>query len=457
MFSVHTGSLGAAIVAALIESKQVELGGKAARFFSSCSEKAPPETERYFENAAKKLLAEDYLSPSIGAGLFPDFLQRFLPIRIDVFDRARALERSIEQSWHKFFPSRINPFARNFREHWSPSGGVPMLLLNTTEVSTGVQAVIGPIESVSRIHTFFGRFGTIGSTRYDIPMSTAVVLSARFTALGPAGYHVDSDYFAPGEKRWALPWHTSPLRLVDGGYVENSGVETALSVARAIDYLIKYRQPELTDPRSPHGSVPNIRVRIQLLVIGSGGSTYSPTGLNELSSPVAAMYNARVQRSEIAIRDALEFDPNIRPVRIGWNFFRPPLGWYMSQYTIETLGGHIGTAERCISPGAPPSDEGPFGEHSYIRRLNEINSKDGGLRYGRIDLLFKMESMLHQKHCTACSFIRSAQGHTQQPLYSAQADVLQRWGVTWDDQSTAGTLIAQGDTHACASVCPRRH
>src|SRR5262249_32305035 len=45
---------------------------------------------------ARKTLSTDLLSPLLGAALFPDALQRILPLPIDQFDRARALEYAFE-------------------------------------------------------------------------------------------------------------------------------------------------------------------------------------------------------------------------------------------------------------------------------------------------------------------------------------------------------------------------
>ena len=47
-------------------------------------------------NRARKVLSSDLLSPLLGALLFPDALQRVLPVPIDDFDRARALEYAVE-------------------------------------------------------------------------------------------------------------------------------------------------------------------------------------------------------------------------------------------------------------------------------------------------------------------------------------------------------------------------
>jgi len=110
---------------------------KPKNFFRHVPTIRPLQRIDFFENAAKIILAEDHLSPSIAAGLFPDLLQRFVPYPLESLDRARAFERSIEQSWHTLVSEERNPFAENFRDLWSSTGKAPMLLLNTTAVGTG--------------------------------------------------------------------------------------------------------------------------------------------------------------------------------------------------------------------------------------------------------------------------------------------------------------------------------
>jgi hypothetical protein len=377
---VSGGSLGAALVAALVATKEQQLGAKAAKFFSSCADNLPPKKDRFFENEAKKILAEDHLSPSIAAGLFPDFLQRFVPYPVESLDRARAFERSVEQSWHKFVSEEKNPFAENFRDLWSPTGKAPMLLLNTTVVGSGKQSVIAPISDKEAPFTaFFGtsvgsRYDAEVASRYDIPLSTAVGLSARFTAIAPAGYHADRD----GPKEI---WRKSH-NLVDGGYVENSGVETAIGAASAIKGLYSSASPQQDDHlvRLATGISPDVR----LIIIGEPGKTLIPTGLNELASPVAAMYNARVERAKRAIQLAHSAASVVGPVSIGWDYFKPPLGWAITRYTIETIGAHIGAAERCV---AHPLAFNLLLEQSFLNLV----------------------SVLDSNNCDACRIIQSAQ------------------------------------------------
>lgn len=399
--SVSGGSYGSAIVAALIQARERQLGPKARQFFLTCPGKAPPLEERFFENSAMDVLSSDHLSPAIAAALFPDFLQRFLPVKLDILDRARAFERSIEESWETSGLSPgFNPFERDFRELWTSTGVVPMLMLNTTTVERGIQAVIAPFETPYSTETRHGRiysfFGHVMSPRYDLPLSTAVGLSARFIALAPPGHHVDLDAPRP---------LISP-KLVDGGYVENSGIETALAAARTLDFLIEYGYPELVDQRRAPVDYQKYNVKLHLLFIGQTSvldDFYgSDVRLDEVGGPFLAMYNSRVFRSHIAIRNALEFDPDAATIGLLPDYYSPPLGWHISKPTVRLIGAYLGFAEMC-----------------GLGHVHDPKSLTLGPRVVELfgspwwtpdpyDLIEKIDG----NHCAACSAISVAQGRS---------------------------------------------
>jgi hypothetical protein len=188
---------------------------------------------------------------------------------------------------------------------------------------------------------FFGFFEEHEiSARYDIPLSTAVGLSAGFTAVAPAGYHIDFE--GPDKSIYSRS-----QRFVDGGYID-SGVETATSAAQMIISL----QEADTPSDQPDLSLPEkLKFEVRILMIGSVGQGYlAKAGLNELASPVAAMYNTRIQRAERTINSISQYHPESGPVSMAWEYFTPPLGWFISPYTIETIGDQMGTPERGLGP-----------------------------------------------------------------------------------------------------------
>src|SRR5262249_37929365 len=159
--------------------------------------------------------------PIVAAGLFPEMAQQFVPVPIVVFDRARALEASIESAWTRHAKGGLNIFREPFRAHWHPEGNVPMLVLNATVAESGVPVMIAPfragryadeVES-QPLRSLYERQDKDPLTpelppNMDLPLGTAVGLSARYPLVLPAGVLPDKH------------------RLLDGGIFENSGIET---------------------------------------------------------------------------------------------------------------------------------------------------------------------------------------------------------------------------------------
>src|SRR5262249_37785719 len=190
---VSGGSLGGAIFTALAQERAANGPHK------PCSEKYVRK-EGGFEDSADHLLAHDFLSPLIWAGLFRDFAQRFLPIPIYQLDRAVALEKSFEDAWDLHKPKGKNPFRESFFSLCSPGSRTcppeavtaPALLLNTTNVETGMQMVLSPLYLR---YTAYSQTGIIedfyrkSADMPELPLSTAVGLSARFPWILPTGWH----------------------------------------------------------------------------------------------------------------------------------------------------------------------------------------------------------------------------------------------------------------------------
>ena len=321
-----------------------------------------------FATRARCLLQKDYLSPLVGATLFPDFLQRFLPVALPKLSRARAFELALEAAWDEDVaaaeksgddpckslaagaPDPSNPFRKGFLELWKPNGVTPALLVNTTEASTGRRRVIAPFtfgrtDNANEAEEF--KFLPIASDN-DVPLSTAASLSARFPWLTPAGY------FREDGKNGI-----TKVRLGDGAYFDNSGVATALDL---IDELEK-------DLKDPDTGQP-LPVDINLIVL-TGAGDYSDQkyyGFGELYSPIQSLLAARQATTWSAIRRAVgqidriphvaagtEGGPHIarlRQVRIADVFYPLPLGWRLSNLTQEAIRFQAGDGKRCAPDAA---------------------------------------------------------------------------------------------------------
>ena len=175
------------------------------------------------ELRTQTLLGHDFLAPTLANLLLVDFTQRWLPgAWFD--DRARALSRAWEQAARQ---QGVTAFAEPFSALYRRNDGSvdttsPALFLNSTSVAQGWRVVQDPFRpfAVSPWMTGFD-----GSRWFDprLPLSEAVLNSARFTYVSPAG-----------TLETALPAAASPqpaaLQLVDGGYFENSGTTTLLEL-----------------------------------------------------------------------------------------------------------------------------------------------------------------------------------------------------------------------------------
>ena len=169
---------------------------------------------------AEAVLSHDFLSPTVSAMLYPDLTQRFLPVPISRFDRARALEGGWEAGWAVQFQN--NRFAEPFHQLWEGHGGnLPALFLNGTSVETGKRIITS---NIAIGDDFSDAFDFFAENRKPVPLSTAVHNSARFTFVSPAGL------IKQGNQKWG--------RIVDGGYFENSGATTAAEVFESMMNVI---------------------------------------------------------------------------------------------------------------------------------------------------------------------------------------------------------------------------
>lgn len=403
---VSGGSVGSAMLASLLQVPT--LSSKNSDKLRCGSNDYVPQHR--LEQLVKAMLKEDQLTPVLAVGLYPDLLQRFLPFPLAAFDRARAQEYALQQNWEKHVGASNNPFSNDFRSSWNVAGLAPLLSLNTTSVEQGVQKVIAPIESprptrddhVVYFDSFFSTYSSSGSvpSAYDIPLSTAVGLSARFPGISPPGHHLDRDNPPPS--------HSSRSdSFVDGGYVDNSGVETADRILDALDWLLEKGFPGSADSRYKKITLPSQSVRLRLLVIG-GESPETTLHIESQSSwetgfaaPVFALLNARQHRGMRAIASARELDPALLQVSIPWNFIRPPLGWKLSPGNVDLVGAAIGDASRCVK-----KDRNDLSEPSFSERANEVMGYPD-LSSNEIGRMFEMYGVLNANHCAAAEIIEA--------------------------------------------------
>ena len=162
-------------------------------------------------------LGGDFLGPALGAMLYPDLLQRFLPVPVFA-DRAAALEGAWEARWRAVFGD--GRLAGPFLDLWRDGRPWPALLLNGTSAFGGGRLVasnlrLGP--------AYVGGDGSdlLALLGGDLPASAAAGSSARFPYIGPLGTFRTVSGAAQA--------------VADGGYFENLGASTLLELLDALD------------------------------------------------------------------------------------------------------------------------------------------------------------------------------------------------------------------------------
>lgn len=347
-----------------------------------------------FTKAVDAFFDNDLLAPLVGGALFPDFLQRLLPVPVKALDRARALEEGFAVAWDSAADwlgtdskKSKGVFRQTVGSIWDPQGAAPALFLNTTSVAAGSRVTISPIwfqPTSTALHVnstlCFGGWKPASSqapARLEIPsksveleLASAISLSARFPWLTPAGWLDLAQSECPDRSK------RDRVYLVDGGYFENSGLETAIEMATYMRASINnkgYAAGHGVDldkirVEYPHGI--DIRI-IMIFAIDYTDSQYIQSSAEragsrpgEMLPPIHAMLAGRNARTRAVHLHAVEednvpftgtaggasgryvIDPDgdvrfgqdaIHQVWLDGKKFFLPLGWSLSYRSMRTI------------------------------------------------------------------------------------------------------------------------
>lgn len=229
--AVSGGAIGAASYQASLESMPLE--------GDQCDLNADlPAGPR--QRALDDMLSRDHLSPTIAKMAFPELVQTFLPAShpdsenafVPETDRQLGLELSFEEAYADAFQigrGQVNPYERSV----FAQSNAPHLIINMTRVSTGGGYAASSLDlsGVREQHPWMHDFRCIWGQRRadgsvdcnnspDFRLSTIAATSARFPVISPAGTagHVNGQTY----------------RFVDGGYFDNSSIESLLAI---VDHL----------------------------------------------------------------------------------------------------------------------------------------------------------------------------------------------------------------------------
>jgi len=360
---VSGGSVGAAIFASVLDAMPIEESTIACPSMSRYFERSTILGKQSYESGVvegyvRGVLSpkNDLLSPLIGATLFGDFSQRFLPWRIGLLDRARALEFALEKAGAGDKEQSL--LSQEYMAHWTSGKQLPALVLNATDSASGRRVVFSPFtfrtKNVEAQIDSLIPFQTLNPTEtlqpLNLRLSTAAFVSARFPWVSPAAAIPAKDDFSPPDIK--------KTRLVDGGYFDNSGVETAVDLLQSLEDRIT----ELNKvPGRP-------KVALKLIVLGGGQYPVRDSfALGETMEPIRTLLSTRESRAYIAINKASRipqlhnqtFDRDVRgskeqvtikPMRLvslKKHSYELPLGWAMSLKTREIIENQSGRFWDC--------------------------------------------------------------------------------------------------------------
>jgi hypothetical protein len=271
---------------------------------------------------ATKALAADFVSPAVAGMFYGDLMQRFIPYPFGALDRSRA----IEGAWQRAFAHLPGqPLEHTLDAFYAGCPKLPHLVLNATRVETGERVTLTrlPTDAATFVNTFDAMQSGSMAPRQSV--AGLVHHSARFPLLSPA-----STVTIDGASGDVPP----SFRLVDGGYFDNSGVQSAL------DVMLTLRRLPRTTPLRPLLLV--IRNTDEPLI----SQTPHPAGASKLfpesGSVVSALLNVRASHAVTARSIAKRLlGDDLIDLGVPRQYAEAPLGWALS-----------GAAQRKLDEGA---------------------------------------------------------------------------------------------------------
>ena len=343
--SVSGGSIGAAVYETLLLDARKT--GNALVPDCTLDGKKPG-----FATCGREVLSGDFLAPTLMSMLYPDVMQRFLPVAF-LPDRASALEQSWEAGWDKVAPE--GRFAMPFSAFWTrkpTDPALPALFLNSTSTVRGQRIMTSTVKFDSGLREAVDLLQAgSGDSRLNLRVSSAANNSARFPYVGPTG------------KYQAAPQDG----VVDGGYFDNFGAVTAQELVGLLRPMI-----DRTGAGRPTGIVV-IQISNDPLFVGelvsenpdlnqedneSCNNTVHDTPSSNMAEQVTdpiktffSVWNGRAYYNAIDLRDMttrikggvyvhFRVMPNKKKID------DPPLGWTLSRQSQSELDRQIDVCQR---------------------------------------------------------------------------------------------------------------
>ncbi|GEM_PF-4584363 len=261
----------------------------------------------------------DFVSPANTAIFFGELFQTLSPCAFNGLDRSKYLEDAWSLSYSNQTGSHeLNSSFLNFFNQYET---LPVQFINSTVVERGQRVVISPVKLEDPDSLVFQLYDYLG---HDIPFKTAMSLSARFPFLTFSG-------LLNATKETDSLDQEINLHLVDGGYYENTGIETALDIYNEIASL------RMNNKKFSCLSV-------HLIYIQNSSSKYytkdeGGSRLSILSHPLSALYNTWRTESAPMLAQTNEFFKKLKGDTVKWNdkdvFFHTKLPHDSTSYPLS--------------------------------------------------------------------------------------------------------------------------
>ncbi|GAB4030820.1 hypothetical protein [Spirosoma gilvum] len=278
----------------------------------------------------RKVIRDDYLSPVSVALLFPDAVQRLLPFPVAPLERAKWLEDSWAVSYRNNL--NINTLDSSLTALYQTKTGynynLPSLLLNGTMAESGQKIITSNLKLDP--HYFTDVVSTLDVLGSDVPLKTAASLCSRFPIV-TNGALIQRDSVDRDGRKQRYGGH-----VVDGGYFDNSGVETCIQLLNnlvpsirkldTIDHVIVvpyilFIKNSSTDSQLPHKKSVLQEVQVPLLAFFNAWDNGSNTRDKMFGSFMDRFANPKT---------------NYLTLRLAYND-KYPLGWFLSDSMARSL------------------------------------------------------------------------------------------------------------------------
>lgn len=329
-----------------ISGGSLGVGGFLASIRDSKTHEAIEAGKANLPQVVSEFVGRDYLSPALAGGMFPDFLQRFLPVAVFP-DRSAALEKGWEAGWRSrcdVTPCDDNEqLQHDFLSLWKggPSGSwLPAWLIGGALEEDGRPILTSNIDFGDAIDAW--DFHDVAQR--DVRLSTAILNGARFPIVSSSGTI----------RNPALPQKTKAVHIVDGGYFDAAGVETVRGLARRMfgvngiaandnvePIFLLLSNDGVNPPFAPStranimpGSTP-VACRGQTVKSGCPGGPGLATVVPDLFGPLQGLFRSRGAHGE-KLKTLLYLDPptraNIEPLVLTMDLcsLDVPMNWALS-------------------------------------------------------------------------------------------------------------------------------